>query len=61
MHEILTTNPPIQVYINGITNRLPFKLKDGYKLELQASETMNLFGSTKKFIDKTKTKKNVLQ
>ena len=28
--------------------------KDGYKLELQTPETMKLFGSTKKFIGKTK-------
>ena len=31
-----------------------FKIKDGYKLELQTPETMKLFGSTKKLIDKTK-------
>ena len=29
-----------------------FKIKHGYKLELQTPETMKLFGSTKKFIDK---------
>ena len=29
-----------------------FKIKDGYKLELQTPETMKLFGSTKKLIDK---------
>ena len=31
-----------------------FKIKDGYKLELQRPERMKLFGSTKKLIDKTK-------
>ena len=39
-----------------------FKLKDGYKLELQTPETMNLFGSTnkkKKKIDKTKNGENI--
>ena len=36
-----------------------FKIKDGYKLELQTSETMKSFGSTKKLIDKTKTGENV--
>ena len=30
-------------------------MKNGYKLELQTPETMKLFGSTKKLIDKTKT------
>ena len=32
---------------------------DGYKLELQTPETMKLFGSTKKPIDKTKNRENV--
>ena len=33
-HETLTKIPPIHVYINVINNRLVFKIKDGYKLEL---------------------------
>ena len=37
-----------------------FKIKDGYRLELQTPETMKLFGSTKKLIDKTKNGENVL-
>ena len=36
-----------------------FKIKDGVKLELQTLETMKLFGSTKKLIDKTKTREVV--
>ena len=36
-----------------------FKIKDGYKLELQTPETLRLFGSTKKLIDKTKNGENV--
>ena len=53
-HEILTTVPPIHVYINRINNRLVFETKDGHKLELQTPETIKLFGSTKKLTDKTK-------
>ena len=54
-HETLTTIPPIHVYINRINNRLVFKIKDGYKVELQTPETIKLFGSTKnKRIDKIK-------
>ena len=53
-HEILTKIPPIHVYIDRINNGLVFKIKDGYKLELQTPETVKLFGSTKKLIDKTK-------
>ena len=36
-----------------------FKIIDGYKLELQMPETMKLFGSTEKLIDKTKNGENV--
>ena len=36
-----------------------FKIKDGYKLEIQTHETMKLFGSTRKLIDKTKNGENV--
>ena len=52
-HKTLTSTPPIYVYINRINNILVFKIKDGYKLELQTPETMKLFGSTKKHLDKT--------
>ena len=58
-HKTLSTNPPIHVYINRINNRLAFKIKDGYKLELQTHQTMKLFGTSKKLIDKTKYEENV--
>ena len=58
-HETLSTNLPIRIYINRINNRLVFKIKDEYKLELQTPETMKPFGSTKKLIDETKNGKNV--
>ena len=58
-HETLTKFTPIHVYTNIINNRLVFKIKDGYKLELETPETMKLFGSTKKLIDETKNRKKV--
>ena len=58
-HEKLITIAPIHVYINRINNRLVFKIKGGYKLELQTLEAMKLFGSTKKLIEKTKNGENV--
>ena len=58
-HETLTTILPICIYINRISNRLMFKVKDGYRLELQTPETMKLFGSRKNLIDKTKHRENV--
>ena len=38
--ETLIPNPPIHVYVNRVNNRLVFKIKDGYMLELQTHETM---------------------
>ena len=49
-HETLTENPPIQIYPNKIKNRIVFKIKTGYKLELLTPETMRLLGSTKKML-----------
>ena len=45
-HETLSTIPPIHVSVNRIDNRLVFKIKDGYKVELQTPETMKCVGST---------------
>ena len=47
-HETLTENPPIKTYLNKIKNRIAFKIKTGYKLELLSLETMRLLGSEKK-------------
>ena len=54
-HEKLTDKPPIQIYVNWFQNRITFKIKIGYYLELLTSETMNLLGSTKRRLAKTRT------
>ena len=54
-YEKLTTISPIHVYINRINNKLAFKIKDRYKLELKMPET--IFGNTKNVIDKQKMEK----
>ena len=56
-HETLTENPPVQIYVNKIKNRIVFKIKTGYKLELLTPETMKLLGSTRKTLIKIKTVK----
>ena len=58
-HETLTENPPIQIYPNKTKNRIVFKIKTGYKLELLTPETMKLLGSTKKDVDSDKNSENV--
>ena len=37
-YETLSTNPPIHISFNSINNRLVFKIKNGYKLELQTQK-----------------------
>ena len=58
-HETLTEDPPIQIYSNKIKNRIVFKIKAGYKLELLTPETMKLLGSTKKDVDSDKNSEDV--
>ena len=57
-HKTLTENPPVQIYQNKIKNRIAFKIKTGYKLELLTPETMKLLGGGKKDTDKDKDGKN---
>ena len=47
-HEPLNENSPVQIYPNKIKNRIVFKVKTRYKLELLSPETMRLLGSKKK-------------
>ena len=56
-HETLTENLPIEIYPNKIKNRIVFKIKTGYKLELLSLETMKLLRSTKKMLIKIKMEK----
>ena len=53
-HETIGENAPILIYANTINNRIVFKIKTGYKLELLSKETMKLLGSTKDIIDADK-------
>ena len=51
--------PLTQIYVNKIKNRITFKIKDGYSLQLLTPETMKLLGSTKNKITKDKNGENV--
>ena len=51
--------PSAQIYVNKPENRVTFKIKDWYSLELLTSQTMKLFGSIKDKITKNKKVKNV--
>ena len=52
--------PSVQIYVNKIENRVTFKIKNGYSLELLTPETMKLLGSTENKITKDKNGENVL-
>ena len=47
-------NPSVKTYVNKIGNRITFKIKNGYNLELLTPETMKLLGSTENRITKEK-------
>ena len=57
--ETIGENAPILIYANTINNRIVFKIKNGYKLELLSKETMKLLGSTNYIIDSDKNSENV--
>ena len=46
-------------YVNKINNKIAFKIKSGYKLELLSKETMRLLGSSGDTIDGDKNSKLV--
>ena len=57
-HGENTDKSSIPIYVNKIENRVTFKIKDGYSLELLTPETMKLLGSTENKITKGKSGKN---
>ena len=58
-HETIAETAPILIYAITINNRIVFKIKSGYKLELLSKETMKLLGSTNDIIDEDKNGENV--
>ena len=55
----MTGNPQIRIYVNKIMNRITFRIKTGYDLELLTSEMIKLLGSTRSKITKNENIKNV--
>ena len=58
-HNENIDNPSIRTNINKNENRITFKIKTGYYLELLTPETMKLLGSTENKITKDKNGENV--
>ena len=51
--------PSVQIYVNKIENRITFKIKNEYSLELLMPETMKLLGSVQNKITKDKNGENM--
>ena len=58
-YETATDNPSMKICVNKIENRITFKINTGNYLELLASETMKLLGSTKSKITKYENRENM--
>ena len=54
-----TDKPSIQIYVYKIENRITFKIKDGYSLELLTKETRKLLGNTENKTTKDKKGENM--
>ena len=53
-HDEDIDKPSVMIHVNEIENRVRFKIKNGYSLELLSPETMKLLGSTENKITKDK-------
>ena len=53
-HSESVDDPPIEIFVSKNENRITFKIKNGYYLELLTSETMKLLGSTESKITREK-------
>ena len=58
-HSESVDNQSIRIYVNRIENRITFKIKSGYYLELLTPETRKLLGSTVSKINEDKNGENV--
>ena len=58
-HETIAETVPILIYANTINNRIVFKIKTRYKLELLSEETMKLLGSMSNIINVDKNSENL--
>ena len=58
-HVENTDKSSVQIYVNKIENRVTFRIKNGYSLELLTPETMKLLGSTENKITKDKNCENL--
>ena len=57
-HGEKTDNPSIRIFVNKIENKIAYKIKTGYYLEVLMSDTMKLLGRAKSKVNKDKNGEN---
>ena len=57
-HSENVDNPSVRIYVNKIKNRITFKIKNGYYLEILTPEIMKLLGSSESKLTKDKNGEN---
>ena len=58
-HNENVINPSIRIYVSKIDNKITFKIKNGYYIELLTPKTMKLIGNTESKITKYRNGENV--
>ena len=58
-YETVANKPSITIFVNKIENKISFKIKTGYYLELLTPEIIKLLGSTTSKITKDENGENV--
>ena len=59
-HSEIVDDPPIEIFVSKNENRITFKIKNGYYLELSTPETMKLLGSTESKITAEQNSEKIL-
>ena len=59
-HETIADNAPVQIYVSKIKNRIVFKIKTDYKLELLSKETIEAQKKCSEIVPKLETVEVVL-
>lgn len=58
-HDLITTTPLTQVYINRIEKKITFKIKSGYYFDVLTVKTIKLLGSTDRRKTDSKDEDNI--
>lgn len=58
-HDLITTTPLAQIYINSMEKKITFKIKSGYYFDVLTVKTIKLLGSTDRRKTDSKDEDNI--